>query len=115
MMTPSGGRDCIPAEVSGLSRPKLLAAPRRLRPFSSGPECNPALLWVLLHLLVSSLTARNLDVVIVRGADGEEEYGKKFTTQVEAWKAACTKGEVPVEVIAGPETTVKLEKRLSSS
>ena len=114
-MKPSGGRDCIPAEVSGLSRPQLLAAPHRLRPLSSGPECNPALLLVLLHLLVSSLAARNLDVVIVRGADGEEEYGKKFTTQVEAWKAACAKGEVPVEVIAGAETTAKLEKRLASS
>lgn len=114
-MNPSGGRDCIPAAVSGLSRPQLLAAPHRLRPLSSGPECNPALLWVLLLLLVSSLTARNLDVVIVRGADGEEEYGKKFTTQVEAWKTACAKGEAPVEVIAGPETTAKLERRLASS
>lgn len=72
-------------------------------------------LWITLLLTCGSLHARNLDVVIVRGADGEEEYGKKFTTQVEAWKAACAKGEVPVEVIAGSETTAKLEKHLASA
>lgn len=110
-----GGRDCIPADISGLPKPMPPAAPRRLHPLSNGPECNPALLLVLLLLLVSSVSARNLDVVLVRGADGEEEYGKKFTTQVEAWKAACAKGEVPVEVISGAETTAKLEKRLSTS
>jgi hypothetical protein len=64
---------------------------------------------------VNVLHARNLDIVIVRGADGEEEFGKKFTTQVEAWKTACAKGEMPVEVISGAETTAKLEKRLSTS
>lgn len=70
---------------------------------------------LLFLAMTCVLHSRNLDVVIVRGADGEEEYGKKFTTQVEAWKAACAKGEVPVEVIEGPESTVKLEKRLASS
>lgn len=70
---------------------------------------------LLFLAMTCVLHARNLDVVIVRGADGEEEFGKKFTTQVEAWKAACAKGEVPVEVIAGPETTAQLEKRLASS
>jgi hypothetical protein len=80
----------------------------------AGKRTFSATVGVLL-LLVSSLAARNLDIVIVRGADGEEEFGKKFTTQVEAWKAACAKGEVPVEVISGAETTAKLEKRLRTS
>lgn len=71
-------------------------------------------LWLFI-LFTCSLHARNLDVVIVRGADGAEEYGKKFTTQVEAWKAACAKGEVPVEIISGAETTAKLEKRLAAA
>lgn len=61
------------------------------------------------------LHARSLDVIIVRGADGAEEYGKKFTAQIEAWKMACEKGEVPAEVISGPETTAKLEKRLAAA
>lgn len=71
-------------------------------------------LWLFI-LFTCSLHARSLDVVIVRGADGAEEYGKKFTTQVEAWKAACAKGEVPAEVISGAETSTKLEKRLAAA
>lgn len=73
------------------------------------------LLCLLFTFFVSLLHARNLDVIIVRGADGAEEYGKKFTTQVEAWKTACAKGEVPVEVISGAEATAKLEKRLAAA
>jgi hypothetical protein len=71
-------------------------------------------LWLFI-LLTCSLQARNLDVIIVRGADGAEEYGKKFSTQVEAWKAACAKGEATVEIISGAETTAKLEKRLAAA
>jgi hypothetical protein len=72
-------------------------------------------LWPLFLLLVGPLGARSLDVVIVRGAEGEEAYGKLFTTQVEAWKAACARGGAEAEVISGPETTAKLEKRLAGA
>ena len=71
-------------------------------------------LWLFIFL-TCSLQARELDVIIVRGADGAEEYGKKFSSQVEAWKTACSKGEVGAEVISGAETSAKLEKRLASS
>ena len=71
-------------------------------------------LWLFI-LLTCSLQARDLDVIIVRGADGAEEYGKKFSAQVEAWKAACAKGEATVEIISGAETTAKLEKRLAET
>lgn len=94
-------------------------SPHRRRPLFGGLSSlrrfGELKLWITLWLACASLQARNLDVVIVRGADGEEDFGKKFTTQVEAWKTACAKSEVPVEVIAGPETTAKLEKRLASS
>jgi len=66
-------------------------------------------------LFVTSLNARDIDVIIVRGADGAEEYGKKFTAQVEAWKAACAKGDATAEVIAGEESAAKLEKRLTAT
>jgi hypothetical protein len=68
-------------------------------------------------LLSSSLHAapREMDVVLVVGAAGAEEYGKKFQTQVEAWKAAASKGGVSVEVISGSETTAKLEQRLAAA
>ncbi|MBL9180343.1 MAG: hypothetical protein JNM65_19935 [Verrucomicrobiaceae bacterium] len=66
-------------------------------------------------MLTCSLQARNLDVIIVRGADGDAEYGKKFTAQVETWKAACTKGDVPVEIISGEESAAKLEKRIATA
>lgn len=72
--------------------------------------------WIILSLLVAPLVhARDLDVVLVQGASGTEEFGKKFQTQVEAWKTACAKGDAQVEVINGPETTTKLEKRLKDA
>lgn len=74
-------------------------------------------LLTALALLSSSLSpqARNLEVVLVLGAPGTEEYGKKFQTQVEAWKTACVKGDVSVEVLTGADTSAKLEKRLTST
>lgn len=62
-----------------------------------------------------SLQARDLDVVIVRGADGAEEYGRKFDTQVQAWKAACAKSGAAVEMLSGAETSAKLEKRIAAA
>jgi len=70
---------------------------------------------LVLLLLVSALHARDLEVLIVRGTDGAEEYGKKFTAQVEAWKAACAKGDVSAEVISGADSSAKLEKRLAAA
>ena len=37
---------------------------------------------------------RQMEVVIVRGADGTEAYRKKFDAQVQSWQEACTKGQV---------------------
>lgn len=71
-------------------------------------------LWPLI-LLTCSLQARNLEVIIVRGADGAEEYGKKFSAQVAAWKAACAKGDVSAEIISGADSSTKLEKRLAAA
>lgn len=73
-------------------------------------------LWItLLFCVVPLVHARDLDVVLVQGASGTEEFGKKFQTQVEAWKTACARGDAQVEVINGPETTAKLEKRLKDA
>ena len=35
---------------------------------------------------------RELEVIIVRGADGAEEYGRRFDEQVKLWQEACKKG-----------------------
>ena len=58
---------------------------------------------------------RALDVVIVQGAPGTEEYGKKFKTQVEAWTNACAKAGIAPEIHSGEKTTEELEKRLATS
>lgn len=58
---------------------------------------------------------RALDVVIVLGAPGTEEYGKKFQTQVEAWTNACTKAGITPTVVRGEKTTEELEKCLTAS
>jgi len=80
--------------------------------------------WARLHelklmttflFLTCSLHARNLDVIIVRGAEGAEEYGKKFTAQVEAWAAACSKAGFAPEVLRGENTTAELQARLSKA
>ncbi|MCF7789361.1 MAG: hypothetical protein K9N47_24780 [Prosthecobacter sp.] len=68
-------------------------------------------------LLTSFLHAapRSLDVLIVLGAPGNEEYGKKFKTQVEAWTNACTKAGITPAVLRGEKTTEELERRLTAS
>lgn len=58
------------------------------------------------------LQARAIDVVIVVGAQGAEEYGKKFKAQENAWTAACAKAGVAPEVFRGEKTAAELEERL---
>ncbi len=50
-------------------------------------------------LAVASLHAEGPDVIIIRGADGTPEYGKRFDVQVNAWKSACDKSGAHAEVI----------------
>jgi hypothetical protein len=46
---------------------------------------------------------RDVEVLIVTGAPGEEEYAAKFEKQVTTWKAACEKFEIAVSVIGKDE------------
>lgn len=71
---------------------------------------------VFAALLASSalLDARELDVVLVIGAQGTEEYGKKFKAQENAWSAACAKAGVTPEVYRGEKTAAELEQRLKN-
>lgn len=100
-----------PEKVYSLAPPRTSLV-KRMR---CGERAGVRGILVALYLCVTSLHARNLDVVIVAGAPGTEEYGKKFNTQVEAWKTACAKGGVPMEIIRGDQTTAKLEKRLAAA
>ena len=69
-----------------------------------------ALLSTLLHA-----APRELDVLIVLGAPGTEEYGKKFKTQVEAWTNACTKAGLTPAIVSGEKTSEELERRLTAA
>lgn len=76
------------------------------------------LITTLLLLLLASLlhaAPRELDVLIVLGAPGNEEYGRKFKTQLDAWTNACTKAGITPAVVRGEKTTEELEKRLTAS
>ena len=76
------------------------------------------LLTTLCFVLFATLlhaAPRALDVVIVVGASGTEEYGKKFQTQVNAWTNACTKAGIAPTIIRNDQTTAELEKRLGAS
>lgn len=68
------------------------------------------LLGSLLHA-----APRALDVVIVLGASGTEEYGKKFKAQVDAWTKACTKAGIAPEIYRGEKTTEDLGRRLTNT
>jgi len=71
--------------------------------------------FILALLLVSTLHAapRALDVILVVGAPGAEEFGKKFDAQVAAWAAACSQAGFAPEVFRGEKTTAELEQRLA--
>lgn len=61
---------------------------------------------------------RDVDVLVVVGAEGTPEYGKKFQEQVDAWKAASEKAAVKFEVIGTAEEKIddakQLEERLKA-
>lgn len=83
-------------------------------------KTTPLHMWAMLLVLLfqaslALLPARDFSVLVVQGAAGTEEYGKKFQTQVEAWKAACAKGSVAVEVLNGDSTTELLQQRLATA
>lgn len=63
-------------------------------------------------------TTRSVDVIIVLGAPGTEEYGKRFKEAAEAWQAACVKAAVKCEVLGGgndkAEDVKALEERLKA-
>ncbi len=62
-------------------------------------------LIVLLTMLlcVAQAAQRDVEVLIVTGAPGEDEYAGRFEKQVATWKAACEKSGVTVSVIGKDE------------
>lgn len=69
---------------------------------------------ILSVILPASTQAR--EVLIVLGLGGEAEYTEIFENNVELWKLACAKAEVPCEVLGGDpkqkDLTETLKKRL---
>ncbi len=66
--------------------------------------------WVSLCLLVFALlmscghagaAQRDVEMLIVTGAPGEDEYEERFEKQMSVWKDACAKAGVAVSVIGG--------------
>jgi hypothetical protein len=57
---------------------------------------------VLLGSAVGLEPARDAQVLVVRGADGTEEYGKAFAEQVALWETAAGQAGLKCEVV-GPE------------
>ncbi|MES2596658.1 MAG: hypothetical protein V4662_15050 [Verrucomicrobiota bacterium] len=59
--------------------------------------------WALVIVATSVSFAeppkRDIDVLIVAGAPGDEEYGKRFEKQVTTWKEACEKAGISVTLI----------------
>ncbi len=57
----------------------------------------------MIPLGLANAAQRNVEVLIVSGAPGDEEYAEKFEKQVITWKAACEKAEVSVSIIGKDE------------
>ncbi len=98
---------------SSLRRVLTKTSPTRL-PSPSELKLITTLCFALFASLLHA-APRQLDVLIVLGAPGTEEYGKKFQTQLEAWTNACTKAGLTPAVVRGETTTEELEKRLTAS
>lgn len=84
-----------------------------LRRFQNELKLFTTLLLLLAPLLHAA--PRALEVVIVVGASGTEEYGKKFQTQATAWTNACTKAGVSSKIIRGEKTTEELAQTLATA
>lgn len=64
----------------------------------------PVLLMIIAgHVPPGIAAERQIDVLIVRGADGEDKYTGKFDAQVKAWQEAASKGGVQSQVITSLE------------
>ena len=57
----------------------------------------------MIPLGLANAAQRDVEVLIVSGAPGDEEYAEKFEKQVITWKAACEKAEVSVSIIGKDE------------
>ncbi len=61
---------------------------------------------------------RDLDVIVVLGAEGTEEYGKRFKEEADAWQAACAKAAVKFEIIGADkdksDDAMQFEARLKA-
>ncbi len=60
---------------------------------------------------------RDLDVLVVIGAPGNDDYGRRFADMLDLWRQACAKAAVNCEVIGegearGGEDAMRLEDRL---
>ncbi len=76
------------------------------------------LLLANLWLGLAAAPARDVEVLIVVGASGTEEYGRLFDAQVTAWKDACAKGAVGLNLIGRDESAedaAKLEAALKQA
>ena len=57
----------------------------------------------MMPLGLANAAQRDVDVLIVSGAPGDDEYTEKFEKQVTTWKAACEKSGIAVQVIGKDE------------
>jgi hypothetical protein len=57
----------------------------------------------MMSLGLANAAQRDVEVLIVSGAPGDDEYAEKFEKQVTTWKAACEKAEVSVSIIGKDE------------
>lgn len=80
--------------------------------------------WLVILMFGSSMlraadeAVRDVEVLLVVGASGTQEYEKLFDAQITAWKEACNKGHASLTLLgrdAGEEDAVKLEAALKQA
>lgn len=58
---------------------------------------------LVMFVTVTHATARDVEMLIVVGAPGEDEYAERFEKQATTWKSACEKAGILVNVIGKDE------------
>lgn len=106
----SEGPTTLPNRYSMFPSPKL--SPHQVGPcfeILSGERDQTARLARLLmgilvmFVTVTQATARDVEMLIVVGAPGEDEYAERFEKQVTTWKSACGKAGISANVIGKDE------------
>ncbi len=70
---------------------------------------------VLYLLFVLTLNLSASDMIIIRGADGTEEFSKPLDASVKKWQALAIKAQISATLISGEQSKLQIDELLMKS